>query len=153
MRYSLILMLFIATGSMAQTPPAQQTSPLQDLKQYVILTDTLNKLTGNLQNMFTKLSKGDASITPKRYAQLSPYTDNQAKLTELKATPGEVAYLKKAGDISRKESNDYTTAFQSLVEAYGKSKYKSFQEKLKTDPRLKRSYDSLVALKPQKVTK
>jgi hypothetical protein len=150
MKYCVILMALIATTSLAQTPNPQKLSRLDELKSYALLNDTLSKLTDNLKTTLTKLSKGNASITPARYNQLLPIADNQAKLTEAKATPGEITYIKKAQEISRKESNEYTTAFQSLVDAYGNTNYKRIKDRLKTDPRLKKSYDSLVALRPAK---
>jgi len=153
MRYSVFLICFISTSLLAQTTAPQRTDKMKELKKFVVLSDTLNTLTEKLKAKLTKFSAGDASTTASRYRQLLPIIDDTPKLTEAKATQAEIAYVKKSREMSMKESAEYTDAVQSLIDAYGNKEYTDMKNGLKTDLRLKFSFDSLMTIQAKRQKK
>ncbi|MBL7835267.1 MAG: hypothetical protein JNK18_15015 [Cyclobacteriaceae bacterium] len=147
MRYLFILIFFSSATLFAQSPSSQKGQKIAALKKFVVLNDTLNVLTDQLKTKLTRLSTGDASTTPTRYRQLLPIIDNAQKLSEAKATAGEIAYVRKSRDISNQESKRYTDAVQTLIDSYGTTDYTQMKDLLKSDPGLKKSYDSLMTIR------
>lgn len=153
MRYSIFLICFISTSLFAQNSVPQGTDKMRELKKFAVLSDTLNILTEKLKSRLTKFSAGDASTTASRYRQLLPIIDDNLKLTEAKATQAEISYVKKSRDMSMKESAEYTDAVQSLIDAYGNKEYTDMKNRLKTDLRLKVSFDSLMTIQAKRQKK
>ncbi|HEY3429821.1 MAG TPA: hypothetical protein VGK39_04025, partial [Cyclobacteriaceae bacterium] len=79
------------------------------------------------------------------YNELLPIITNEAKLAEVKATPSEIAYVKKAVTTRDEETRKFQQAYQLLIHDLGESTFTKVRNGLKNNPNLKKQYDSLIA--------
>lgn len=72
------------------------------------------------------------------------FITNEAKLIEAKATAEEIAYVKKAATIREEETLKFQQTYESLINEYiGEAIFTKVRNGLKTEPSLKKRYDSL----------
>ena len=117
----------------------------EELKKYIITMDSIETLKNQLTVSMNNLSKGNSKISSERFTTLMPIITNEAKLTEAKATPEEIAYVKKAVAIRDEETRKFQNAYQSLISNYmGSETFTKVRNGLKSDATLKRKYDSLM---------
>jgi hypothetical protein len=123
-----------------------QAITLDELKKYIIAMDSIEALKVHLTETFNNLSKGNDKISSTRYHALVPVANDDTKLKDANATPEEIAYVKKAAAIKDEETIKFQKAFQSLIQDYvGEAVFTKVRNGLKTDPGLKKKYDSLIA--------
>ena len=123
-----------------------QEVTIADLKKYIIAMDSIETLKNQLSATIANLSKGNNKISSQRYAELVPIINDQAKLTEFKATSDEIAFVKKAQSTQREESRKFQKNSQSIISDYvGEAVFNKIRNSLRTDVDLKRQYDSLTA--------
>ena len=133
----LLSLILISTLASAQVTDA-------DLKKYIVVMDSIETLTNQLTHKMNKLAAGNSKISASRFNTLMPVITNQAKLTELKATPEEISYVKKAAAIQDEETRKFQRVYQSLINDYmGSDAFTKVRNALKSDAVLKRKYDSL----------
>lgn len=117
-----------------------------DLKKYKIVIDSIETLKNQLTVTINNLAKGNGNISASRFNTLIPIINNEAKLTEAKATPDEIAYVKKAAAVQEEETKKFQKAYQSLIYDYvGDAVFTRVRNGLKTDTGLKKKYDALTA--------
>lgn len=117
----------------------------EELKKYIITMDSIETLKNQLTISINNLSKGNSKISAERFNTLMPIINNEVKLTEAKATPEEIAYVKKAVATREVETRKFQNAYQSLISGYmGSETFTKVRNGLKSDATLKRKYDSLM---------
>lgn len=135
---TLISLILVSTLSNAQVTDT-------DLKKYVLVMDSIETLKSQMTYKINKLATGNSKISPARFNALMPIVNDQAKLTEVKATPEEIAYVKKAANIRDEETIKFQQTFQSLIINYmGSDSFTKVRNALKSDTVLKKKYDSLM---------
>lgn len=115
-----------------------------DLKKYITVMDSIEVLKNRLTTSMNNLAKGNDKISSNRYNELIQIVNNDVKLSEAKASPAEIDYVKKAVVKRDEETLKFQTAYQSLLHDYiGEAMFAKVRNSLKTDAVLKRKYDSL----------
>jgi hypothetical protein len=133
------LLTFVVTSSNAQKVT------VDELKRYAIAMDSIETLKNHLTFTVNKLSKGNANVSAQRYTVLIQIANDAAKLAEAKATPEEIAYVKRAVSIQNEETIKFQKAYQSLISNYvGDQDFGKVRYALKSDTILQHKYDSLV---------
>lgn len=144
MKLNTLITVFILTAITANGQ-SQEVS-MDELKKYIHTMDSIETLKNNLTVKMNKLSKGNKDVSTSRYHEIFPIINNQAKLTEVKATPAEITYVKKAVAIRDEETKKFQLSYQSLINDYlGQKTFSKVRNSLKADPNVKKAYDSLTA--------
>ena len=122
---------------------AQEIS-IAELKKYIVTMDSIETLKDQLSVTINNLSKGNDKITPQRFSELSPIITNETKLAEAKATPDEIAYVKKAAATRTEETKKFQKSCQAIIDDYiGEAQFNKIRAGLRKDEKLKKQYDSL----------
>src|SRR5690348_1565956 len=108
---TLINLVLVSTLSNAQVTDT-------DLKKYILVMDSIETLKIQMTNKINKLATSNSKISSARFNALIPIISDQAKLTEVRATPEEIAYVKKAASIRDEETMKFQQTFQSLIINY-----------------------------------
>ncbi len=117
-----------------------------DLERYTIMMDSVQNVQKKISDKSIELAKGNSKITPARYTLLLPIADDQKKLAEAKATPDEIAYVKKALAIRTEDGLKLSETFQSLMNEYvGFDTFNRVKAAVASDPKVKWRYDRLMA--------
>jgi hypothetical protein len=136
--FVLLLLLMVVSTSHAQVAN-------EELKKYILTMDSIETLKNQLTVSMNNLAKGNSKISSNRFNELTPIYNNDAKLTEAKATPDEIAYVKKAVTIRDEETRKFQQSYQSLIHDFvGEAVFSKVRNGLKTDASLKKRYDSLM---------
>ena len=143
MKLNRIFTVILFTGVVTYVQAQEIT--MDELKKYVVVMDSIETLKTNLTVSMNNLSKGNAQISSNRFNTLMPLINNEAKLTEAKATPEEIAYVMKAVAIRNEETMKFQQTYQSLINDYlGQATFSKVRNGLKSDTKLKKAYDSLI---------
>lgn len=138
-----VLLLALWLASFTSVNAQKITS--EELKKYIITMDSLEVLKNQLTTTINNLSK-NSKIPGERVSKLMPVINDQAKLSELKATPDEIAHVKKIISIRNEETMKFQRTYQLLISNYlGQDVFTKVRNGLKSDSSLKRKYDSLTA--------
>ena len=133
-----IVIFTVVTASYGQS----QEVSMEELKKYIHTMDSIETLKNDLTVKMNKLSRGNSEVSASRYNEIFPIINNEAKLTEVKATPAEIAYVKKAIATRTEE----TKKFQEAMNRYANDpNFTKVRNALKNKPALKKQYDSLIA--------
>jgi Ca2+-binding EF-hand superfamily protein len=117
----------------------------EELTKYATVMDSISEMTINFQSSISTMVKESEAITGTRYNELSKIISDEAKLTEAKATPEEIAFIKGMAEKKKEETSKINQAFQTLVkENLGAATYNKVKKALATDTTLKQKYDSLI---------
>jgi oligoendopeptidase F len=144
MKFNIAFLVFLTT-ILCSSVYAQSVTD-EELKKYVIAMDSLETLKVQLTTAINNLSKSNTKISSNRFNELMPIINNEAKLTEAKATPDEIAYVKKAVATRDEETMNFQKTFQSLINDYvGEAVFTKVRNGIRTDASLKKKYDSLMA--------
>lgn len=126
-------------------PVFSQEISNDELKKYIITMDSLEVLKNQLTTTINNLSK-NSKISSDRFNKLMPVINDQTKLTELKATPDEIAETKKMISIRNEETMKFQKTYQTLISDFlGQDVFTKVRNGLKSDSGLKKKYDSLTA--------
>jgi hypothetical protein len=126
---------------------AQETPAVTDeeLKKYAVAMDSIEVLKGNVIKIITELVDKNEKIAPTRYNELSRIIADEAKLTEAKATPEEIAVVKEIIARRDEETKKINTTLQSLAKDYvGAATFNKVRNAVKADAALKARYDELM---------
>lgn len=133
--------LLAAVGSQAQTTDEITD---EDLKKYAITMDSVEDMQETLQETVAKTVQTNTVISVERYNELFKIINDEAKLTEAKATPEEVAFIKKINDLRSTTIAKINATYQSLAKDYvGVKTFNAIRKSLKSDQQLKVRYDNL----------
>lgn len=116
-----------------------------ELGKYATAMDSVNELTIELMDSITLMVKNTTVMNAARYNDLSKIISDEAKLTEAKATPEEIAFVKSVADYKSKGTSEINSAFQSLAKDYvGAATFNKVKKALASNTDLKSKYDSLM---------
>jgi hypothetical protein len=161
MKYLLIAFAFVfAAFSQTYGQEAQEQAPEQDeqaveqeeevtdeeLKKYAVAMDSINDMKASLLEEIGDIVKEEGKMTNARYNELSKIADDPAKLAQVKATPEEIALLKKVAEKKNEGTAEINNTFQALAKEYvGAASYNKVKKALATDAELKSKYESMLA--------
>ena len=118
----------------------------EELTKYATAMDSINEMSASLRLFITDKVKNGKVMTAARYNEVSKIINDETKLTEAKATPEEIAFVKEVAAKRDEESSKINQAFQSLAKEYvGVATFNKVKKALTTDAELKGKYDSLLA--------
>ncbi len=118
----------------------------EELTKYATAMDSINEMSAAVKVMITDMVKNGKVMTATRYNEVSKIINDEAKLTEAKATPEEIAFVKEVTAKRDEETAKINQAFQSLAKDYvGAATYNKVKKALTTDAELKSKYDLLLA--------
>jgi hypothetical protein len=146
MRRKLILVLPLILITLLAGAQKRDSINNEDLTRYATMMDSVQSVQKKLSEKTIQLAKGNSKITPARYTVLLPIADDQKKLAEAKATPDEIAYVKKALAIRTEQGLRLSNTFQALMNEYvGFDTFNRVKAAVAADPKVKRRYDLLMA--------
>lgn len=117
----------------------------EELGKYATAMDSVNELTIELMDSITLMVKNTTVMNAARYNDLSKIISDETKLTEAKATPEEIAFVKSVADYKSKGTSEINSAFQSLAKDYvGAATFNKVKKALASNTELKGKYDSLM---------
>jgi hypothetical protein len=128
----------------AQSPTATPVTD-QELLKYAELMDSVNEMSANVRDELADMVMGNEAINAARYNDLSKIINDEAKLTEAKATPEEIAFVKQVAAKKEEETARINATYQSLAKEYVTVPvFNKVKKALGADPVLKTRYDSLM---------
>ena len=135
------LLMLMALGSKAQTS-SEITD--EDLKKYAITMDSVEAMQETLREVVAETVRNNKVMPISRYNEIFKYTDDEAKLKEVNATPEEVAFLKQIADLRKVNIERINATYQSLAKDYvGLKAFNAIRKSLNSDQELKARYDNL----------
>jgi hypothetical protein len=142
-RFFLLLILsVIVSVSRAQTTAASFTD--EELKKYAITMDSVKGMQQTLTTIIAEKVQKNTVMSVARYNELFKIIDNPAKLTETKATPEELAFVKEVGDLRAENIARINTTYQALAKDYvGLKAFNAIKKSLETDQALKAKYETI----------
>ena len=117
----------------------------EELLKYAVTMDSINEMSASVRNMIADMVKESKTITAARYNELSKIASDEARLTEAKATPEEIAFLKEVADRKAEEMAKINETYQLLAKEYVTAPvFNKVKKALSQEPELKTRYDSLM---------
>jgi hypothetical protein len=152
---SIAILLICVAQSIAQTkkPAAGQKQPAvqdlavtnEELVKYATVMDSVNEMQATVRRQLGEMVKNSTVMKSARYNELSKIIDDAAKLTEAKATPEEIAFVKEVAAKRAEETTRIKTTYQALATDYVKpAVFNKVKKAIDTDPIIKKRYDSLM---------
>ena len=141
-RFIYIGLILFATGSAF----AQETKVTEEeLVRYATAMDSINEMSASVRLKLSDMVKDNPAITAARYNELSKIANDEAKLSEAKATPEEIAVLKEVADKKAEETTKINETYQTLAKEYVTPPvFNKVKKALASEPELKVRYDSLM---------
>jgi hypothetical protein len=130
------------TAVEAQTTTTEFTD--EDLKKYAVTMDSVDAMKENVQKVVADMVQNTAVMSVARYNELFKIANDQAKLTEAKATPEEKAFLKEVENKRQEEIAKLNERYQSLAKDYvGLKKFNAIKKSIENDQAVKVKYETL----------
>lgn len=146
MRRKFILVLGLSFITFLAGAQKRDSISNADLERYAIMMDSVQNVQKKISDKSVELAKGNSKITPARYTALLPIADDQKKLSEARATPDEIAYVKKALAVRTEDGLKLSETFQSLMNEYvGFDTFNRVKKAVESDAKVKWRYDRLMA--------
>lgn len=140
-KLTLFLILFTIPLSLHAQQPDSVTN--EELTKYVVMMDSVETLKKQLTELSSKIVNGNSKISAQRYGQLVSAIDNAEKLKEIKATPDEIAYVKKGVAQRNEQTLKFQNGFSSLMNEYvGFHTFNKVRKAIANDPKVKARYDA-----------
>jgi Ca2+-binding EF-hand superfamily protein len=145
-KFFLISVFSLITLSSVFAQDAAVTVSEEELTKYATAMDSINEMSASLRMMITDMVKNGNVMNAARYNEISKIINDETKLTEAKATPEEIAFVKEVAAKRDEESSKINQAFQSLAKDYvGAATFNKVKKALASDAELKTKYDTLLA--------
>jgi hypothetical protein len=140
----LFALFFVVQTIQAQDAATAQTEITdEELEKYAVTMDSVEDMKASLLEDITEMVKSNEKMTNARYNDLSKIIDDEAALKEAKATPEEIAFLKEVAAKKEEGTKKIQETFQTMAKDYvGASSYNKIKDALKTNPELKKRYQS-----------
>lgn len=117
----------------------------EELTKYATAMDSINEMSVEVKEMITELVKNNKAVTAARYNEISKIIADEAKLTEAKATPEEIAFVKELAVKRDSATVKINQAVQTLAKDYvGAATFNKVRKALSTDTALKTKYEALM---------
>lgn len=139
--------LFAISPIHAQSDAAAQEQQVTDeeLEKYAVTMDSINDMKQSLLQEITEMVKGSEAVTNARYNELSKIIDDEAALTEAKATPEEIAFIKEVAAKKEEGTTKIQETFQTMAKDYvGASSYNKVKKALEADQEVKKRYETFM---------
>ena len=136
-----------AYGQEAKKPASVQPAQVSDeeLKKYAVTMDSISDMKESLSEKIGVILKDEGNMTIARYNELSTFADDTAKLAQVKATPEEIALIKKVAEKKNEGIKEINSTFQALAKNYvGAASYNKIKKALTTDSALKSKYEVML---------
>ena len=118
----------------------------EELTKYATAMDSINEMSAEVKVMITDMVKNGKVMTATRYNEISKIIADETKLTEAKATPEEIAFVKEVAAKKMKPPPASIRPFKVLAKDYvGAATFNKVKKALASDAELKSKYDSLMA--------
>jgi hypothetical protein len=131
-------------GQAAQKPVSSQVTD-EELKKYAVTMDSINDMKASLSEEIGVILKAEGNMTITRYNELSKVAGDTVKLAEVKATPEEIALLKKVAEKRSQGIAAINNTLQALAKDYvGASSFNKIKKALTSDPELKAKYEAML---------
>lgn len=144
LRISFLLGMLLFAGTMAKAQDAAVTD--EELDRYVTMMDSINDMSDTLLDSIKNMVASNEQVSNARYMELSKIIDDEAKLTEAKATPEEVAFINKVKDMKETGTKKIQETYQAMAKEYvGADAYNKVRKALKADKAFKEKYDARMA--------
>lgn len=145
-KFFLISVFSLITLSSVSAQDVAVTVSEEELTKYATAMDSINEMSASLRMMITDMVKNGKVMNAARYNEISKIINDETKLTEAKATPEEIAFVKEVAAKRDEESSKINQAFQSLAKDYvGVATFNKVKKALASDAELKTKYDTLLA--------
>lgn len=145
-KFFLISVFSLITLSSVSAQDVAVTVSEEELTKYATAMDSINEMSASLRMMITDMVKNGKVMNAARYNEISKIINDETKLTEAKATPEEIAFVKEVAAKRDEESSKINQAFQSLAKDYvGAATFNKVKKALASDAELKTKYDTLLA--------
>ncbi|HMG91477.1 MAG TPA: hypothetical protein VK589_15565 [Chryseolinea sp.] len=123
----------------------QQQVTDEELKKYAVAMDSINDMKETLSEEIGAIVQGEGKMTIARYNELSTFADDTAKLALVKATPEEIALLRKVAEKKNEGIAEINNTFKTLAKDYvGAASYNKIKRALTTDSALKSKYEAML---------
>jgi hypothetical protein len=117
----------------------------EELTKYATAMDSINEMSAEVKEMITELVKTNKVVTATRYNEISKIIADETKLTEAKATPEEITFVKDLAVKRDSATLKINQAVQTLAKDYvGAATFNKVRKALSTDAALKTKYDALM---------
>ena len=137
------LFFVVQTINAQNSTTAQSEITDEELEKYAVTMDSVEDMKTSLLEDITKMVESNEKMTNARYNDLSKIVDDEAALQEAKATPEEIAFLKEVAAKKEEGTKKIQETFQSMAKDFvGASSYNKIKNQLKTNPELKKRYES-----------
>ncbi len=115
----------------------------EELEKYAVTMDSVEDMKASLLEDISEMVEANEKMTNARYNDLSKIIDDEAALKEAKATPEEIAFLKEVAAKKEEGTKKIQETFQTMAKEFvGASSYNKIKDQLKTNPELKKRYES-----------
>jgi len=137
-----IIFLGVLLTALVVTTNAQKPDSVtrEEMTKYVVMMGSVEMWKRIMSETNVKLAKGNEKITAARYNTLLPLLDDQKKLSDAKASPDEISYLKKSMEIRIKNAQNFSAVFTSLLATTGEATYKKVSKAVASDPKVRERY-------------
>src|SRR5688572_20432924 len=126
-------------ASTTQSTSGESEITDEELEKYAVTMDSINDMKQTLLNEITSMVKGNDKLTNARYNELSKIIDDEAALTNAKATPEEIAFIKEVAAKKDAGTIEIQETFQTMAKEYvGASSYNKIKKALDEDPEVKK---------------
>jgi hypothetical protein len=140
----LFALFFVVQTINAQDSTAAQSEITdEELEKYAVTMDSVEDMKASLLEDITEMVEANEKMTNARYNDLSKIIDDEAALKEAKATPEEIAFLNEVAAKKEEGTKKIQETFQTMAKEFvGASSYNKIKDELKTNPELKKRYES-----------
>jgi hypothetical protein len=140
----LFALFFVVQTINAQDSTAAQSEITdEELEKYAVTMDSVEDMKASLLEDISEMVEANEKMTNARYNDLSKIIDDEAALKEAKATPEEIAFLKEVAAKKEEGTKKIQETFQTMAKEFvGASSYNKIKDQLKTNPELKKRYES-----------
>lgn len=117
----------------------------QELMKYAEAMDSVNEMSAHVRMELADMVKQGSVMNAARYNDLSKIINDEAALSEAKATPEEIAFVKEVVAKKEEETTRINSTYQTLAKDYvTPAVFNKVKKALVNDPVLKKRYDSLM---------
>jgi hypothetical protein len=139
-----LAVIFLSSFGTINAQNASQEFTDEDLKKYATTMDSVDAMKQNLSNMVAEMVRTNTVMPVQRYNELFKIAADEAKLTEAKATPEEIAFLKQVEAKRADEIAKMNATYQSLAKDYvGLKQFNAIKKSIETDEAVKAKYEGM----------
>lgn len=137
------LFFVVQTINAQDATTAQSEITDEELEKYAVTMDSVEDMKASLLEDISEMVEANEKMTNARYNDLSKILDDEAALKEAKATPEEIAFLKEVAAKKEEGTKKIQQTFQTMAKEFvGASSYNKIKAQLKTNPELKKRYET-----------